>query len=131
MRFLRNPHWDQDLRPLTGLDAAVGAYIAEDPAYENIVGQIETLLLSLLPRYHQEGKAYVTIAFGCTGGRHRSVHVTERVAARLRQAGFSPTVRSEEPTSELQSLMRITYAVICLKKNNYHSSTHKFTNVQR
>ncbi|HEY9579255.1 MAG TPA: RNase adapter RapZ [Rhizorhapis sp.] len=92
MRFLRNPHWDQDLRPLTGLDAAVGAYIAEDPAYENIVGQIETLLLSLLPRYHQEGKAYVTIAFGCTGGRHRSVHVTERVAARLRQAGFSPTV---------------------------------------
>src|SRR3546814_9300176 len=61
MRFLRNPHWDQDLRPLTGLDAAVGAYIAEDPAYENIVGQIETLLLSLLPRYHQEGKAYVTI----------------------------------------------------------------------
>src|SRR3546814_8582978 len=120
MRFLRNPHWDQDLRPLTGLDAAVGAYIAEDPAYENIVGQIETLLLSLLPRYHQEGKAYVTIAFGCTGGRHRSVHVTERVAARLRQAGFSPTVshrnlestqhnalRSEEHTSELQSLMRI------------------------
>src|SRR3546814_6158894 len=88
MRFLRNPHWDQDLRPLTGLDAAVWAYIAEDPAYENIVGQIETLLLSLLPRYHQEGKAYVTIASGCSGCRHRSLNVTERMAARLRQAGF-------------------------------------------
>jgi UPF0042 nucleotide-binding protein len=92
MRFLRNPHWDARLRPLTGLDAVVGKHIAEDPAYETIVGQIEALLLNLLPRYHEEGKAYVTIAFGCTGGRHRSVHVAERVAGRLRQAGFSPTV---------------------------------------
>jgi UPF0042 nucleotide-binding protein len=92
MRFLRKPHWDGELRPLTGLDAAVGKHISQDPAYETIVGQIETLLLSLLPRYHEEGKAYVTIAFGCTGGRHRSVHVAERVAGRLRQAGFSPTV---------------------------------------
>lgn len=92
MRFLLNPHWDKDLRPLTGLDPAVAAHIAEDPAYESIVGQIEKLLLTLLPRYHEEGKAYVTIAFGCTGGRHRSVHVAERVAQTLRQAGFSPTV---------------------------------------
>lgn len=92
MRFLRNPHWDPALRPLTGLDPAVAAHIAEDPAYEAVVGQIETLLLTLLPRYHEEGKAYLTIAFGCTGGRHRSVHVAERVAERLRQAGFSPTV---------------------------------------
>lgn len=92
MRFLRNPHWDKDLQHLTGLDAAVAAHIAEDPAYETVVGQIENLLLTLLPRYHEEGKAYLTIAFGCTGGRHRSVHVAERVAQSLRKAGFSPTV---------------------------------------
>jgi UPF0042 nucleotide-binding protein len=92
MRFLRNPHWDAQLRPGTGLDADVSAYIAADPAYEAAVGRIEELLMLLLPRYRAEGKSYVTVAFGCTGGRHRSVHVAERVAARLRDAGFSPTV---------------------------------------
>jgi UPF0042 nucleotide-binding protein len=92
MRFLRNPHWVPELRPGTGLDPDVAAYVADDPAYEAAVGQIESLLLLLLPRYRAEGKSYVTVAFGCTGGRHRSVHVTERVAARLRDAGFSPTV---------------------------------------
>lgn len=91
MRFLRNPHWVPQLRPGTGLDADVAAYVAADPAYESAVGQIESLLL-LLPRYRAEGKSYVTVAFGCTGGRHRSVHVTERVGARLRAEGFSPTV---------------------------------------
>ena len=92
MRFLRNPHWDAQLRPGTGLDAEVAAYVAADPAYEDAVGRIEELLMLLLPRYRAEGKSYVTVAFGCTGGRHRSVHVAERVAARLRAAGFSPTV---------------------------------------
>jgi UPF0042 nucleotide-binding protein len=92
MRFLRNPHWDAGLKPLTGLDAAVAGYVAADPAYEDAVRRIEDLLIVLLPRYEAEGKAYVTIAFGCTGGRHRSVHVTERVATRLREAGFSPTI---------------------------------------
>lgn len=92
MRFLRNPHWDETLRPMTGKDEAVGDYIAEDPAYEDAVGRMEELLAILLPRYRAEGKAYVTIAFGCTGGRHRSVHVAERVAQRLRDSGFSPTV---------------------------------------
>jgi UPF0042 nucleotide-binding protein len=92
MRFLRNPHWVPDLRPHTGLDADVAAYVAGDPAYDSAIGQIEALLLTLLPRYAEEGKAYVTVAFGCTGGRHRSVHVADRVAATLRRAGFSPTV---------------------------------------
>ncbi|QNA83973.1 RNase adapter RapZ [Sphingomonas sp. So64.6b] len=92
MRFLRNPHWVETLRPGTGLDADVSAYIAGDPAYDAALEQIESLLLLLLPRYRAEGKSYVTVAFGCTGGRHRSVHVTERVASRLRDAGFSPTV---------------------------------------
>ena len=92
MRFLRNPHWVEALRPGTGRDADVSAYIAEDPAYEAAMAQIESLLLLLVPRYQAEGKAYVTVAFGCTGGRHRSVHVAERMARRLREEGFSPTV---------------------------------------
>jgi UPF0042 nucleotide-binding protein len=92
MRFLRNPHWDEALRPGTGLDADVAAYVAADPAYDAAMAQIEALLLLLLPRYRAEGKAYVTVAFGCTGGRHRSVHVADRMASRLRAAGFSPTV---------------------------------------
>ncbi len=92
MRFLRNPHWVDSLRPGTGKDADVAAYVAGDPAYAEGIARIEELLLLLLPRYQAEGKSYVTIAFGCTGGRHRSVHVAERVAGRLRAAGFSPTV---------------------------------------
>ncbi|RDE05136.1 RNase adapter RapZ [Sphingomonas aracearum] len=92
MRFLRNPHWNQALRPGTGLDADVAAYVQADPAYHAAVDQIESLLKLLLPRYRAEGKSYVTVAFGCTGGRHRSVHVAEAMAARLRAAGFSPTV---------------------------------------
>lgn len=92
MRFLRNPYWDEKLRELTGKDEAVGLYIRADPAYSEVVTRMEELLLVLLPRYRAEGKAYVTIAFGCTGGRHRSVHVAARVAERLRDAGFSPTM---------------------------------------
>jgi UPF0042 nucleotide-binding protein len=92
MRFLRNPHWESSLRPGTGKDADVSSYIADDPAYGQAMAQIEALLLLLLPRYQAEGKAYVTAAFGCTGGRHRSVHVAERMARRLREEGFSPTV---------------------------------------
>jgi UPF0042 nucleotide-binding protein len=99
LRFLRNPYWVDSLRDLTGLDDAVGAYIAADPAYADAVGRIEDLLLALLPRYGEEGKSYVTIAFGCTGGRHRSVHVAERIAARLREAGFSPTVEHRDLAS--------------------------------
>ncbi|WP_284734395.1 RNase adapter RapZ [Sphingosinicella terrae] len=92
MRFLRNPHWHKPLRELTGLDRKVAQHIAEDEVYEDALERIEGLLLTLLPRYRAEGKSYVSVAFGCTGGRHRSVHVAERVAGRLRAAGFSPTV---------------------------------------
>ena len=99
MRFLRNPHWDDALRPLSGLDATVADYVAADPMYEDAVSRIEALLLLLLPRYEAEGKAYVTIAFGCTGGRHRSVHVAARVAERLRSAAFSPTVSHRDLSS--------------------------------
>lgn len=92
VRYLRNPHWDAALRPLTGLDAGVSAYVIADPAYAATIAQMEALLLALMPRYQAEGKSYVTVAFGCTGGRHRSVHVAERVAATLREAGYAPTV---------------------------------------
>ncbi|HWI85324.1 MAG TPA: RNase adapter RapZ, partial [Sphingomonas sp.] len=96
MRFLRNPHWNEDLRPGTGQDADVAAYIAEDAAYAPALDQIEGLLLTLLPRYQREGKSYITIAFGCTGGRHRSVHAAETIAKRLRAAGFSPTINHRD-----------------------------------
>lgn len=99
MRFLRNPHWDEELRPMSGLDPAVADYVAADPAYDDAVSRIEELLLLLLPRYEAEGKAYVAIAFGCTGGRHRSVHVAARVGERLRSAGFSPTVSHRDLAS--------------------------------
>lgn len=99
MRFLRNPHWVDALRPLSGLDADVATYVAGDHAYADALERIEDLLLLLLPRYQAEGKSYVTIAFGCTGGRHRSVHVSERVAGRLRDGGFSPTVAHRDLAS--------------------------------
>lgn len=92
MRFLANPHWEADLRPLTGLDAAVGDFIAKDPAYDPAFAKIVDLLVTLIPRYRHEGKTYLAAAFGCTGGRHRSVHVTEAAAAALRAAGYAPTV---------------------------------------
>ncbi len=92
MRFLRNPHWIDSLRPLTGLDPAVSDYVAGDSGYADATRAIGDLIASLLPRYAAEGKSYVTVAFGCTGGRHRSVHVAEVIAARLRASGFSPTI---------------------------------------
>lgn len=92
MRFLNNPHWDADLRPMTGQDQPVGEYIRKDPAFEEAFTRIRDLVLLLLPRYAAQGKAYAHIAFGCTGGRHRSVFVAEQLAAALRQNGFSPTL---------------------------------------
>lgn len=65
-------------------------YIRLDPAYDTVLSQIETLLDTVVPRYIQSGKSYITIAIGCTGGRHRSVHVADRIARRLRESGFSP-----------------------------------------
>lgn len=110
MRFLQNPHWIESLRPRTGLDPDVASYIATDPAYASVVGQIETLLLSLVPRYAEAGKAYVTVAFGCTGGRHRSVHVAERVATTLREKGFSPTVSHRNMDSAPQDALEKRHA---------------------
>jgi UPF0042 nucleotide-binding protein len=92
MRFLRNPHWDDELRPLTGLDDGVNAYVIADPAYAEAMTRIDGLVDLLIPRYKAEGKSYLTIAFGCTGGRHRSVHCAQRMGQRLRDGGFAPSV---------------------------------------
>jgi UPF0042 nucleotide-binding protein len=92
MRFLRNPHWEPELRPLTGLDPQIADYVSADPAYPESRDRIADLLLLLLPRYAAEGKSYVTVAFGCTGGKHRSVHLAETMAGLLHARGFSPTI---------------------------------------
>ena len=92
MRFLDNPHWVPGLREQTGLDAPVGEHIERDASFAPVFGQIRDLVLTLLPRYEAQGKSYVSIAFGCTGGRHRSVFSAERLAQALRERGFSPTI---------------------------------------
>ena len=82
-RFLRNPHYDPILRPRTGHDVEVAAYIEADPDFACFFQTVLSLLLLTVPRFVQEGKKYATIAIGCTGGRHRSVHVAERLAREL------------------------------------------------
>lgn len=87
VRFLANPHYDPALRPLSGRDDAVAAFVSRDPGFEPFFGQLTAMLAPLLPRYEREGKSYLTIAVGCTGGRHRSVFTAERLAAWLGEQG--------------------------------------------
>jgi UPF0042 nucleotide-binding protein len=87
-RFLANPHWEAKLRPLTGKDEEVAKYIQRDPDYAGFVAHMTALLVPLLPRYQQEGKSYLTIAVGCTGGRHRSVFIAEQLANILAANGY-------------------------------------------
>jgi UPF0042 nucleotide-binding protein len=99
LRFIHNPHWVDELRPLTGEDASVRDYIAEDESWAGTLDKIEALLIDLIPRYWAAGKTYVTVAFGCTGGRHRSVCAAVEMAERLRRAGFSPNLRHRDLAS--------------------------------
>ena len=112
MRFLANPHWDVALRPLTGEDAAVAAYVAADPAFAPAVDRITDLLLTLLPGYGREGKAYLTIAVGCTGGRHRSVAVAHELHARLTSAGHAPSLVHRDVASTGNDAAILTAAPI-------------------
>lgn len=80
VRFLRNPHWDPALRPLTGQYAKVGKYIQDDEDFEAFWTHLTNMMQLLLPRYKKEGKSYLTIGFGCMGGKHRSVYCTEKLA---------------------------------------------------
>ncbi|MEA2902186.1 MAG: RNase adapter protein RapZ [Actinomycetota bacterium] len=91
-RFLPNPHWVEALRPLTGLDEAVAAYVASQPETPEFLAKLDDLLGLLLPAYVKEGKSYLSIAVGCTGGTHRSVYIAEELAKLLAQRGFRPMV---------------------------------------
>jgi UPF0042 nucleotide-binding protein len=88
VRFLSNPHYIEDLRPMSGLDAEVGAYVEADPGTGTLLESLEQLFSFVLPRYEQEGKSYLTIAVGCTGGRHRSVFIAEKLASMLYGQGW-------------------------------------------
>ncbi len=92
VRFLPNPHWVDELRPLTGLDAPVRDYVLGQEGAKEFVDRIVDLLELLLPAYRKEGKAYLSIAIGCTGGRHRSVAIAEEIRARLAGLGTDATV---------------------------------------
>ena len=91
VRFLANPHYEPDLKPLSGLDAEVGAYVEADPGAATFIDALDNLLRVTLPRHEQEGKVYLTIAIGCTGGRHRSVYLTEKVSGMLYRQGWPVT----------------------------------------
>lgn len=99
MRFVPNPHWIDDLRPLTGLDQPVQDYCAADPGWVRTMASIESLLSDLIPRYWAAGKNYLTVAFGCTGGRHRSVAAAVEMAERLRVSGFPANIRHRDLSS--------------------------------
>jgi UPF0042 nucleotide-binding protein len=88
VRFLPNPHFIPEFRPLTGRNPKVAKYIRSFPQSVEFIQRISELLVYLLPHYIHEGKSYLTIAFGCTGGQHRSVMIAEDVAARLKKAGY-------------------------------------------
>jgi len=99
MRFIPNPHWIEGLRPLTGMDEPVRSFLEQEPAWPEAMDRIESLLIDWIPRYWGAGKSYVTVAFGCTGGRHRSVAAAVEMAERLRRAGFAPNVRHRDLAS--------------------------------
>ena len=99
MRFLANPHWVEELRPLTGADRPVRDYVEKDPAWADSLDRIEALLTDWIPRYWAAGKSYLTVAFGCTGGRHRSVAAAVEMAERLEAAGFTPNIRHRDLAS--------------------------------
>lgn len=95
-RFLRNPHWDPALRAASGLDADVTSYIARDARYALFLKHLTDLFRFVLPAAQQEGKAHLSLGFGCTGGQHRSVAVTEAVATALAEDGWQVSIRHRE-----------------------------------
>jgi len=89
VRFLKNPHWDEKLKPKTGLEKDVGEYIKQDENFEKFISNLQSLLSPLIPRYVHEGKNYLTIAIGCTGGKHRSVYCIETLGKWLKAQDLS------------------------------------------
>ncbi|MFT3972888.1 MAG: RNase adapter RapZ [Amaricoccus sp.] len=96
VRFLKNPHWVADLRPLDGRDASVSAFVQADPDYAGFQARLDDLLSFLLPAYRAEGKSYFSVGIGCTGGRHRSVAVVEALAKTLATKGWQVSIRHRE-----------------------------------
>ncbi len=96
VRFLNNPHWEPSLQPLTGMDPGVQSFIREDSRFPEFIQRLSALLELLVPAYRDEGKSYLTVAFGCTGGKHRSVFVAELAAGWLAERGFKATLRHRE-----------------------------------
>ncbi len=96
VRFLVNPHYEPSLRPLSGLDAGVAEMVGTDPDFPEFFNSITKLLGPLLPRYNLEGKSYLTIAVGCTGGRHRSVFVAERLANWVRERDIDVNIEHRD-----------------------------------
>jgi UPF0042 nucleotide-binding protein len=88
IRFLPNPHFVPEFRDLTGLDSKVAAYVKGFPQTNEFLAKVTDLMLFLLPHYVKEGKSYLTVAFGCTGGQHRSVMMAEEMSRRLAKAGY-------------------------------------------
>ncbi len=95
-RFLKNPHWQEELRDKTGLDPDVSKFVASDPKFSEFIERVTKLLLFLLPSFKEEGKSSVEIGFGCTGGVHRSVAVTETVAKELADSGWNVSIKHRE-----------------------------------
>lgn len=96
VRFLDNPYWNEALRPLSGLDKGVQAMIAADPGFDDFIANLQKLIQPLLPRYEKEGKKYLTLAMGCTGGRHRSVFVAEKLHGWIAAQGYIGAVRHRD-----------------------------------
>jgi RNase adapter protein RapZ len=92
VRFLPNPHWVDELRPLPGTDQRVRDYVQGQKAYGEFTRKIRSLLNTAVPGYEVEGKSYLTIAIGCTGGKHRSVVVAEELAEYFRRTGRSVVI---------------------------------------
>ncbi len=96
VRFLPNPHWVPDLRPLTGRDRLVRDYVMEQEDAQEFMRHVQDMLGFLIPRFRAEGKSYLSIGVGCTGGRHRSVAIAEALAGWLADQGFRATVRHRD-----------------------------------
>jgi UPF0042 nucleotide-binding protein len=96
VRFLPNPHFVEDLRQMDGRDPAVAKFVLAHDESRELVGRLEDLVRFLLPLYQREGKAYLTVAIGCTGGRHRSVTLVESLRTFVESLGFSPIVRHRD-----------------------------------
>ena len=95
-RFLRNPHWDENLRGKDGRDAQVDAYVAADERFTDFFDRVKALVDLILPAHKDEGRAHLSIGFGCTGGQHRSVAVAQRLAASLADDGWPVSIRHRE-----------------------------------